>query len=67
MADRRESTKRPQASRTFDLPDAHVKVTSDERLKVEFRIDDLVNKLIPGGIGPVANCGGCHGCSGCSM
>lgn len=49
-----------------EMPGSSVHFTSDHRLQVEFRIDDLIRKLAPGNVG-VANCGGCHGCSGCSM
>jgi len=53
------------STRVSELRDARVVVTPDNRLQVEFRIDELVKKLVPGGgIGPVANCGGCHGCMG---
>jgi len=48
------------------LENAAVRVTGDHRLQVEFRIDDLVKKLLPNGTA-VGHCGGCNGCMGCSM
>jgi hypothetical protein len=56
-----------RAIKISELSDTTVNISSDSRLIVEFRIDDLIKKLAPGGFSPVANCGGCHGCSGCSM
>jgi hypothetical protein len=65
MADARELAK--NVVQMSELQDARVEVTSDQKLLVEFRIDDLVKTLVPGG-GLVASCcAGCHGCSGCSM
>ena len=49
------------------IPDVRIEVADNERLHVEFRIDDLVRKLIPDRAGPTSSCDGCHGCSGCSM
>jgi hypothetical protein len=49
-----------------DIPEASVHVDDKQRLQVEFRIDDLVRRLIPGA-GVASHCSGCHGCSGCSM
>jgi hypothetical protein len=49
-----------------ELQDTKVNITSDGHLQIEFRIDDLIKKLVPN-INPVANCGGCNGCMGCSM
>jgi len=48
-----------------ELQDARVHVTGEDRLRVEFRIDELVKKLIPGGA-LASSCGGCRGCTGCS-
>ena len=64
MADEAPSLRR--AVNITELDDAKIKLTSDHHLQVEFRIDDLVRKLVPKG-STVANCGGCHGCMGCSM
>ena len=49
-----------------ELERAKVRLTGDKRLLVEFKIDDLVRKLIPGGVAQ-GHCGGCNGCMGCSM
>jgi len=49
-----------------ELEKATVRVTGDNRLQVEFRIQDLVKKLLPSGVA-VGHCGGCNGCMGCSM
>ena len=40
---------------------------SDEKIKIQFTMEDLVKRLGPGIGNPVASCGGCNGCSGCSM
>jgi len=53
-------------SRSTEIDNAVVKLTPDDRLRVEFRIEDLVKKLIPGG-SAASHCGGCNGCSGCNM
>jgi hypothetical protein len=49
-----------------DVPDATVTMTGEDRMTVEFRINDLVRRLVPGAE-LAAHCGGCNGCSGCSM
>jgi hypothetical protein len=49
-----------------ELELAKVRVTGDQRLLVEFKIDDLIRKLAPGGLA-LGHCGGCNGCMGCSM
>jgi hypothetical protein len=46
--------------------DGHIHVNKDQKLEVEFRIDDLVKKLMLGSVNETS-CGGCHGCTGCSM
>ena len=38
-------------------------VVGKESVAVEFRIEDLVRRIIPSAAG---HCGGCYGCSGCS-
>lgn len=48
------------------VKDATVHLTGDDHLIVEFRIDDLVKRLLPGGVS-ASSCGGCNGCTGCSM
>jgi len=48
------------------LDEAVVSINDDRRVSVEFRIQDLVRRLIPDG-DLAASCGGCNGCSGCSM
>jgi hypothetical protein len=35
-----------------------------DRVQIEFQIDDLVRRLIPG-IQSIGHCGGCDACSGC--
>jgi len=65
MAD--EIPKVSRAVEISELKDAQVQVTSDNRLQVEFRIDDLIRKLMPAGTTLAGNCGGCNGCMGCSM
>jgi hypothetical protein len=57
------------AQRTVSVSElelAKVRVTGDQRLLVEFKIDDLIRKLVPGGVA-LGHCGGCNGCMGCSM
>ena len=65
MANSSESGKPARTLKVSELDAAKVRVTTDQRLVVEFRIQDLVRKLIPGSA--VAHCGGCNGCMGCSM
>ena len=48
------------------MENAKVAVSENDRLVVEFRIEDLIKRLIPGG-GLASHCGGCNGCMGCSM
>jgi hypothetical protein len=52
-------------SNVSELDEARVLLTGDERLRVEFSIQDLIKRLQPGS--SVAHCGGCNGCMGCSM
>jgi hypothetical protein len=63
-----DTSKQPLVAKRIvsELAETKVHVTSDKHLQIEFRIDDLIRKLVPG-YNPVANCGGCHGCMGCSM
>jgi hypothetical protein len=62
-----EETPKPANTRQLsELKDAKVRISGADRLQVEFKIDDLVRKLLPGS--DVAGaCGSCRGCSGCSM
>jgi hypothetical protein len=64
-----KAPEKPQrVTRVSELQDTKVNITSDARIQIEFRIDDLIKRVTPGGFNPgVANCGGCHGCMGCSM
>ena len=48
------------------LEGTSVKLSGVDRVQVEFRIDDLIKRLTPGGLA-ATSCGGCNGCSGCSM
>ena len=61
-----ESAKTHFVGPVAKLEDAEVEVTSDSRLRVEFRIQDLVRQLLPEGE-LASHCGGCNGCMGCSM
>lgn len=36
----------------------------ENRIQIEFQIDDVINRLFPGA--EASHCGGCQGCSGCS-
>jgi len=70
MADEKKTENVPVSKQhTSEIPQAKVKVTEGKSLQVEFRIDDLVQRLAPGTAltGPNTSCGGCDGCSGCSM
>jgi len=42
-----------------------VATASDGSVQVQFRVDDLVRRLVTGAA--ASHCGGCYGCSGCSM
>jgi hypothetical protein len=55
-----------RVERFSELEQARVHVTTDNRLRVEFRIQDLIKKLIPGG-DLATHCGGCKGCMGCGQ
>lgn len=48
------------------IGNASVNLTPDQMLQVEFRIDDLVRRLLPSTL-VAGHCGGCNGCKGCSM
>jgi hypothetical protein len=59
----------PAPERTLNISEIEpvkVRVTGDHRMQVEFRIQDLVKKLLPSGVA-AGHCGGCNGCMGCSM
>jgi hypothetical protein len=49
-----------------ELEDARVHITRDNKLRVEFRVNELIRKLVPGG-SLASQCGGCQGCMGCGM
>jgi hypothetical protein len=73
MAAPEETPKAVQASasamrfaKASEIGNASVKLSGENRLPVEFRIDDLVKRLLPNG-GALTSCGGCNGCTGCSM
>ena len=55
----------PSKPHLSELQEARLRLTQDDRLQVEFRIDDLVRRLIPPGE-LAGHCGGCNGCMGCS-
>jgi hypothetical protein len=64
MADQ-ASTQKPQRMASLSqIEGAKVRVSPDNKLQVEFRINDLIKKLIPGGA-LSSSCGGCGGCMGC--
>ncbi len=65
MPDKEMGTSKDYQIRS-QVPEVRIEIADGERLQVEFRIDDLVRKLIPGGL-VASSCDGCHGCSGCSM
>jgi hypothetical protein len=46
------------------LEGAKVSVSPENRLIVEFRINELIKKFVPGGA-VASSCGGCGGCMGC--
>lgn len=52
-------------SNLSQLDGARVALTADDRLRVEFSIQDLIKRLQPGSA--AGHCGGCNGCMGCSM
>jgi hypothetical protein len=54
------------SSRLSKISDATVSLNEDQRLVVEFRIQDLVRRLTTEGVAETS-CGGCDGCMGCSM
>lgn len=53
-----------RVAKMSEIENAKVSVSADNRLQVEFRINELVKKLIPGG-SVASSCGGCGGCMGC--
>jgi hypothetical protein len=61
-----ESVKITGVSRMTKLEDVAVHLDENNRLSVEFRIQDLVRSLVPKG-DLASFCGGCNGCMGCSM
>ena len=61
-----DDSKIQRIAHVSELEQAKVKLTTDDRLQIEFRIDDLVKRLIPSDLA-AGHCGGCNGCSGCSM
>jgi len=61
MADEQKPARMDQLSA---LEGAKVSITPDNRLHVEFKINELVKKLVPGGA-LSSSCGGCGGCMGC--
>ncbi|WP_030485669.1 hypothetical protein [Nocardioides aequoreus] len=56
----------PRTLRHSQIDDAVVALSDSERISVEFRIQDLVRRLVPEG-DLLSSCGGCNGCMGCSM
>ena len=46
--------------------EGQVQGDDDQQNQIEFRIDDIAKKLVPGDVA-AGSCGGCHGCTGCSM
>lgn len=66
MADQDIAPKPQRSLDVSELENAKVRLAGDNRLRVEFRINDLIKRLMPGGLAD-SSCGGCNGCSGCSM
>lgn len=60
------ATSDEKAQAASAIENVRVNVTPDQMLQVEFRIDDLVKRLMPSSVA-LAHCGGCNGCTGCSM
>jgi len=61
-----EPSKPVGADKISEIADARVHMVGDEKVAVEFRVQDLVRNLA----GPdelLSSCGGCNGCMGCSM
>lgn len=53
-----------EATSSNSLPRVQPRVlTVGNNIAVEFRIEDLIRRIIPSAAG---HCGGCYGCSGCS-
>jgi hypothetical protein len=66
-----EKPTKPQQTRESSIrseqSNVRVVAVSNERVQLEFQIDDLIsNFLLPNKGGLAAHCGGCNGCSGCS-
>lgn len=61
-----EPVKITAVSRMTKLDDVAVHLDEKNTLSVEFRIQDLVRRLVPRG-DLASFCGGCNGCMGCSM
>ena len=66
MAESDSSSSTPKMLQLSELPNAKVHITEGNRMRVEFKIDDLIKKLLPSVEGP-GSCGGCRGCMGCGM
>jgi hypothetical protein len=54
-----------EVERVVEAKDSHI-VLDQNRLTVQFRVEDLVRMLQPE-VDLPAHCGGCDGCMGCSM
>ena len=52
--------------RLSGIENANVKISGQDRIQVEFKIEDLIKRLVPEG-SISSSCGGCNGCTGCSM
>jgi len=66
MSEPIEPSRQVSADQVTEVTDARVHLVGDEKVSVEFRIQDLVRQLA----GPdelLSSCGGCNGCMGCSM
>jgi hypothetical protein len=64
MAETVDPQKPQRVTQSSTLEGAKVSVSPDNRLHVEFRINELIKKLMPGGA-LSSSCGGCGGCMGC--
>lgn len=67
MAEKQLAGERAEAEKSASagaLPRVDPKVSvSREGVMIEFRVEDLIRRIIPSAAG---HCGGCYGCSGCS-
>ena len=63
-----DTPKPPQTTQTSGTSTPAIKVASvaGTKVQLEFQVDELVRRLLPGSTVSAAHCGGCNGCGGCS-